>query len=116
MNTRLSITLAVCVLWSAAALAGWKNVENAYESEPALVTLPSTASGQVVIRACTGCDPVILRVDNRTRYVIGRASSPPVSLAALRQAAAADGAADRLLTVFYDLETNIVTRIVLSAG
>jgi hypothetical protein len=118
MSIRSKIVLAgiALSLWSGATLATLKNVENAYESDPAHVTLPGGPTGQVVIRECDGCRPVALRVDARTRYIVGRASSQPVTLAALRSAAASREAAGRLLTVFYDIETNVVTRIVLSAG
>lgn len=116
MKTRIALTLAATLaLWSAAAPAALKNVENAYESEARQVTLPANPRGQVVIRACTGCKPVVLRVDDQTRYLVG-AMNPPVSLAELRAAAAADGADKRLVTIFYNLESGIVTRIVLSAG
>ena len=116
MKTRLQITLvaAALALWSTAAPASIKNIENAYESDPAHVVLPAASGGQIIIRECSGCTPVVLRVDAATRYFVG-ASNPPVTLAALRTAAA-DGAASRLLTVFYSLETGIVTRIVLSAA
>lgn len=118
MSTRTSLIVAAAVLalWSAGASADWKNVENAYESDTAHVSLPGNAGGQVVIRECSSCDPVVLRVNNQTAYFLGRVSSPPVSLAALRKAAAADPAGSRMLTVFYSLESNVVTRIVLGAG
>ena len=118
MSTRISIVLATAALalWSAAAPAKLKNVENAYESDPGHVVLPANASGQVVIRECAGCKPVVLKVNNQTRYVVGTTSSPPVSLDALRKAAAADGAESRLLTIFYSLDSGFVTRIVLAAG
>lgn len=118
MNTRISLIVAATALalWSAAAPAKFKNVENAYESDASHVSLPGNASGQVVIRECDSCKPVVLRVDKLTRYFVGSPSSPPVSLDALREAAAADSAGSRLLTVFYSLESNVVTRIVLGAG
>ena len=118
MNTRISLVIAAAALalWSAAAPAKLKNVENAYESDASHVSLPGNASGQVVIRECAGCKPVVLRVNNQTLYYLGEASSPPVSLDAVRKAAAADRAGSRLLTIFYSLESKVVTRIVLGAG
>ncbi len=117
MNTRISLIVAAALaLWSIAGSASIKNVEDAYESDAAHVTLPANASGQVAIRECAACKPVVLKVNNQTRYILGAASSPPVSLEALREAAAADGAESRLLTIFYSLDSGFVTRIVLAAG
>lgn len=97
------------------ASAKLRNIENAYEGDIRSVTLPDNASGQVVVRECPTCKPVVLRVSNSTRYYVGLPSSAPVSLQRLRKAAAAAGG-ERLLTVFYSLETNVVTRIVLGAN
>jgi hypothetical protein len=58
---------------------------------------------------------VTLRTGNSTRYFVGTGAAAPVSLKQLREAAAADTAGERLLVVFYSLETNVVTRIVLGA-
>jgi hypothetical protein len=118
MSTRIGTLLACAALalQGAAAHAAIENVENAYESDVAHVTLPSSTAGQVVIRECAGCTPVVLRVDGKTRYFVGAPSSPPVSLAELRSAAGAEDARGRLLVVFYDLRTNVVTRIVLNAA
>ena len=116
MKNRTWIALAAAAaLWSGAAQSTLKNVENAYETDAGHVLLPSSASGQVVIRQCAGCKPVVLRVNQATSYFVG-APSAPVSLDVLRKAAGADGADKRLLTVFYNLDSKFVTRIVLSAG
>ena len=117
MKTRFAITLVATAmaLASATATATLKNVENAYESDAAHVLLPSSGGGQVIIRACPGCKAVVLRVNRDTAYLTGSPSAP-VSLAALRAAADADGADHRLLTVFYNIESGVVTRIVLGAG
>ncbi len=117
MKTRFGIMLAATALAlaSATATAKLKNVENAYESDTAHVLLPSSSGGQVIIRECSGCKPVVLRVNRDTTYQIA-GSGAPVSLDALRAAAAADAADSRLLIVFYNLDSGVVTRIVLGAG
>jgi hypothetical protein len=116
MKTAIRIALVTAAaLWSLAAAATIENVENAYESDTQHVSLPSGPGGTVVIRECSTCKPVRLRVNRETRYFVGAANAP-VTLDALRAAVAAKGKAERLLTVFYSLESGLVTRIVLSAA
>jgi len=117
MNHRIaSLFLAlVLALGAGTAPAKLRNIENAYEVDTRSVSLPANASGQVVIRECQSCKPVVLRVNNGTRYYVGLPSSEPVSLQRLRKAAEEAGG-ERLVTVFYSLETNVVTRIVLGAN
>jgi hypothetical protein len=111
----LIATAAALALHAVPAAATLKNVENAYEGDARSVTLPANGSGRVLIRECDRCKPVTLRVDAATRYFVGTSAAAPVTLKQLRDAAAADPAGTRLLTVFYSLETNVVTRIVLGA-
>jgi hypothetical protein len=116
MRNRFRLALVTAAaLMSAAALATVTNVENAYETDTGQVRLPSNPRGQLVIRECAGCKSVVLRVNGETRYLLAP-SREPVTLEALRQAVAAAGDDDRLLTVFYNLETGYVTRVVLSAA
>lgn len=117
MHTRFAITVACAVLAlsSAASMATITNVENAYESDTAHVVLPSAPGGRVVIRECASCKPVVLRADRATAYFVG-AGAPPVTLAELRAAVGRVDGAARLVTVFYRLDTGVVTRIVLSNG
>ncbi|MCC7259012.1 MAG: hypothetical protein IT486_11645 [Gammaproteobacteria bacterium] len=117
MNTRFTITLAAAALalWSAGAPASIKNLENAYESDTEHLLLPSAPGGRVVIRECAGCKPVTLRIDRATAFFVG-AGTTPVTLAELRTAAAGVEGAARLVTVFYSLDSGVVTRIVLSGN
>lgn len=116
MNIRNWIALAAAfALWCGAAQGALKNVENAYETDAGHVSLPSGPTGEVVIHPCTTCKTAVLRVNAETRYLVG-ASTPPVSLEAFRQAMAAKGADKRLVVVFYNLDSLIVTRIILSAA
>lgn len=117
MNKILStgILAAALALATGTATATLKNVENAYETDARSVSLPASVGGRVVIRECATCKPVSLRTGSATRYFVGAGSAAPVSLKQLREAAAADKDGDRLLVVFYSLETNVVTRIVLGA-
>ncbi len=116
MNNRILIALAAAIaLWSGTGQGTLKNVENAYESDAAHVQLPSSASGEVLVSECTGCKTVALRVNAQTLYLVGQ---PPVSVSldAMRQAASAKGAGTRHIVVFYDMESMLVTRIVMKGG
>lgn len=116
MRSPVWIALATAAaLWSLAATATIENVENAYETDTQHVLLPAGPGGEVVVRECSSCKPVRLRVNRDTRYFVGAATTP-VTLDALRAAAAAKVKAERMVTVFYNLETGYVTRIVLSAA
>lgn len=115
MRKRIGIFLATAALAFSAggAIAGMKNIENAYEATAQQVSLPSVATGQLVVTGCSGCKPVTLRVTEATQFL---AAGTAVSLAQMRDALRAPGAGQRLLTVFYRLDNNVVTRVVLSAG
>jgi hypothetical protein len=114
MKYRIHIALgAVAALCSSVALSSITNVENAYETDTSHVSLPANARGQLVIRECTGCKPIVLRVSKETRYLVAP-SRESVGLAALRAVVAADKDAKRMLTVFYHLDSGYVTRVVLS--
>lgn len=116
MNARIRLALIVtAALWSAAVPATIENVENAYETDTRHVLLPAGAGGEVVIRPCATCKPVRLRVNRDTLYFVGPTATP-VTLDALRAAATAKGQPERMLTVFYSLESGYVTRIVLRAA
>ncbi len=114
MNNRIRLAVvAAAAIASAAAFAEVRNIEDAYEAAAGEVRLPSNPRGQLVIRKCSGCKPVVLRVDANTRYLLAP-SREPVGIEALRAAIEAADDDDRLLTVFYDLQTGFVTRVVLS--
>lgn len=115
MRKRIGIFLATAALAFAAggAMADMKNIENAYEVSAQQVSLPSVATGQLVVTSCSGCKPVTLRVTEATQFLVGGSA---VSLAQMREALHGPGAGKRLLTVFYRLDNNVVTRVVLSAG
>jgi hypothetical protein len=117
MSKRFTLFLAAAALGlvGAGARAGITNVENAYESSADHVSLPSVASGQVVVSECSGCKPVVLHANAATLYLIG-AKNPPVTLEEMRKALRAPGADKRPLTVFYRLDNGNVTRVVLRAN
>ncbi len=65
------------------------------------------------MRECSGCEPLILRVDARTTYHIG-VSSPAISLQQLLDEADARRAETAGVYVFYLPDAKTVTRLVLS--
>jgi hypothetical protein len=111
----LALSAAAGPALAAKSMGGSRNLENAYETTLELASLPAGPAGGLTVRECRSCKPVTLRVTSATRYVVGQANAAPVSRAAFREASAAPEAASRLLTVFYSLDTGLVTRIVLSA-
>ena len=94
------------------ALAALDRIEEAHELALSQLQLPLSAAGNVVIRSCNGCSPLLLPVDARTRYQAG-ASGQNLSLKDFRELVA-DQDRDQLVTVLYDTESNTVTRIILS--
>lgn len=58
---------------------------------------------------------MVLRVTEATQYLVGGGKGEAVSLAQMRDTLRAPGASQRLLTVFYRLADNVVTRVVLGA-
>ncbi|GMW07198.1 MAG: hypothetical protein QY320_11095 [Gammaproteobacteria bacterium] len=114
MKNRIRLALvAAATVASAAAFADATNLEDAYEAAAGDVRLPSNPRGQLVIRECSSCKPIVLRVDAGTRYLLAP-SREPVAVEQLRTAIEAADDDDRLLTVFYSLKTGFVTRVVLS--
>ncbi len=88
-------------------------LEDSYELDPDLVNLPRLDSGQVSFRECRTCDSISLRVDHNTNYYIG-INAPSVTRADLYEAANGDDA--RGIYVFFEPESQLTTRIVLSTG
>lgn len=104
--------LALMLTVPAAAFAALDALEQAYELSLADVQLPHSTTGRTVVRACEGCDEVVLRVEPATTYHV-RAGGEPVSLADFK-AVAANMERSQLITVFYSTSTLAVTRLVVS--
>ena len=94
-------------------------VENAYETVLSEVSFPGNIAGTLVIRSCSSCDPRAMAVTSATVYIgpEGRALALVDFLErvnALRQTS--EGNETTAVTVFYDPETNRVTRVSLHPG
>lgn len=94
-------------------------VESAYEAVLAEVNFPGNAAGTLVVRLCASCDPKAMLVSPATVYIGPEGRSLALAdflerVAALRQSA--DGNQTTAVTVFYDPESNRVTRVSVHAG
>ncbi len=114
MNRSFWIALAAtAALWSAGAQSALRNIENAYEIKVSQMLLPDSPTGQVIIRQCSSCKAVLLGTNASTTYQIGL-RSPPVPMAQFRAEAQKDG--NRLVVVFYGIDSKVVTRMVLAVA
>ncbi len=113
-NKLLPLLILLCATMS--TQAALKAVEEVYELGLRGVTLPSAATGQMLVRRCANCRSEPLRVDATTRFFV-RPAAAPVSLADLR--AAASRAALRrapYVYVYYEPRSRIARRVVLDPG
>jgi hypothetical protein len=105
--------LALGLLAGGAPEAALEAVEEAHEVELASVELPTHALGQVGFPPCARCARIRLGVDERTRYLLAGSRSA-VPLATFREEAAKrSGNRDAVVYVIYDVESRVVTRLVL---
>ena len=104
----LIATIALCgaapAAWSQATLISY---ETGIEASTDFVSLPGTAYGVWNFAPCAGCETVILRLDDKSQFLVGK---QPVSLATLRKYAARGA---NHLDVFYETKTQRVTRLIL---
>ena len=112
----VAIALSLGLMSQASAYRVLEQLENAYELQLGVVTLPSDANGSVVFTPCSTCNTTSLRVTDGTRYFI---AGQLVELAELRERAAAlratvDGQQRVGVFVYVDSESLRVTRLVLS--
>ncbi len=102
MLKRLQLTLLLAFAMGIASAGEMTLLEEAAEFESLKVRVSDTNQGQFRIRNCDNCDEVQLKVTSSTRLTVGGKRVP---LAALNRFTLKDG------TVFYRVESGIVTRI-----
>ncbi|MEQ1801314.1 MAG: hypothetical protein ABL989_05290 [Gammaproteobacteria bacterium] len=99
-----------------AANATLRTIEQAYELTRAQVQLPGKADGNLTVRPCPDCRPVLLRVTPATAWFSRPGTRQPAGqaavLAAFRASAANPGT---LVYVYYEPQSRRVKRIVLDA-
>lgn len=115
MYRRLIAIAIACVSLNASAALTLQLVEGAHELFLADVSFPSSIAGNVTFKTCSSCDTQVLPVDSGTAFV-GPAGA--VSLDEFRATVAElrsmpNGSQTTAVGVFYNLETNRVTRVSL---
>lgn len=115
MNTFTKATLLAIALFSiATANAEWLHPERAVETERTAVTLPRYETGMISVTKCDGCEPLRFELTIATRYYVAP-RTPAVSFDELSDVFYASAHDEGMLIgVFYDPETRVVNRLVLS--
>ena len=119
MYRRLLLIAAAGALIGTASAKTLEIVEGAYEAVLGDVSFPGSTAGTLIVRMCSTCDPVALRVDSATVYVGPDKKQKTFAdfieaVAQLRSATG--GERTTAVGVFYNVETNRVTRVSLHAG
>lgn len=114
-SNRLTALAVLClgmVFGMTASARTLELIEGAHEVALAEVTLPGSPVGTVFFRACGTCDPQGMTVMPQTVYEIGgRSFRHREFLEAVDELHDNGGNATAMVTIFYDLESNRVTRI-----
>ncbi len=82
-------------------------IEDVYEVGSQDVRLPSASVGNLILKQCSACETVVLRVNAKSRAFI---DDEEVSFRELQQTAAR---VDTVVYVFFSPEEKVVTRVVL---
>ncbi len=84
--------------------------EEAYEATAALIQLPASISGSVILRECDRCEPKTLRVTSSTQYLVNGTATTLDRLRALQANAREAGG---VYAVGYSVDTGFTTWIAL---
>ncbi len=110
----LGLAALLLLSWALPAAASLGTIEQAYELSRRDVQLPGRPEGNLTVRPCSTCKPVLLRVTTATGWFIApqtrKAVGQPALLAAYKAAAAKPAT---LVYVYYEPQTRRVNRIVL---
>jgi hypothetical protein len=111
----LAAVLALGVVPSTSAIEVLGKIEEALEIHLNFVEMPLNESDAVRINGCASCATVTKAVTPATRYFISRTELPFVDFRAAVDDLKAShrGAETTLVGVFYNVETDLVTRIIL---
>ena len=109
----IGLAAALILAWALPAAATLQTIEQAYELSRNEVQLPGKPEGNLTLRPCPTCKPVVLRVTTATAWCLAprtnKAAGQPAVLAAYK-AATNPGT---LVYVYYEPQTRRVNRIVL---
>jgi hypothetical protein len=110
----LIAALLLGTVQTAAAYRVIEAVENAYELSLTNIEMPLSAEGSVNFRTCAGCRTNVRRVTAETRYFLNkRELSYSEFVTAVKDIRARNGADSTLVALFYNLQSELVTRITL---
>lgn len=112
--SRILTGIALTLVISIEAQATLERIEEAFELDLTQVTLPRHEAGRVVIRQCSACQAVVLRVDENTTYHIGHRRNAVPLQDLIEAAASTTRRKEALLYVMYSTVSGVVTRITLS--
>ena len=104
------LIVSLVIPCSTAAVAALTPYTDGYELDSQQVRMPAHSSGQVVIRMCPGCEPIIHRVNRDTQYII--AGQGVVSLEQFKSEIRREEMS--FVYVGYYVDTGIASRITLA--
>jgi len=88
--------------------------EASYELSLKDLRMPSSSAGSVTLRTCAACQSVTHRVDGATIYLAGNTPMLLPDFLNYAQSLSAANPDDRVLVgVYYDVESAVVTRIIV---
>lgn len=108
----MMMVATIIMVWTNATQAGMLVTEQAVELRSGEIALPAHANAQIAVPTCPTCDPLMLRVDPRTRYFASAAGGPALNLQTFMETVAGTLGTDSALFIYYIAETDTVTRIV----
>ncbi len=114
----LAAVLVAALLLGTALPAGatLRTIEQAYELSRHQVVLPGKPEGNLTVRPCRDCRPVVLRVTAATTWFDRPGTRQPAGQSAVLAAFRASAANPATLVyIYYEPQTRRVKRIVLDA-
>lgn len=112
MKTRTKILISMLLAVSLPAAADFVTLERAYEVPMQNFRMAGTSVGALAFKLCDECDQQVIRVTNRTSYVLNR---KPVEFAEFRKALnRVNDRGSRTIIVLHHLESDTVSRVTLN--
>jgi hypothetical protein len=111
MNRIPSVAAVIALAFTATAASGapFGALDECLEVGIERTSLPSSVPGQLAVTPCVDCAPVLLNLDQETRFYVG---AHAVSMSLFRQYAQRDG---REIRACHDKESR-VTRLVVTGA
>jgi len=110
------LLLIACAAGVATAHAALQALEQVHELGLRAVSLPSSATGRIVLRRCAGCRPETLAIDAGTRFQV-RPAPAALTLADFRAAfSRASRRRAPYVYIYYEPRGRVARRVVLDPG